>query len=230
MVIGNGMVAKRFESYNTNDDFIIFASGVSNSKNKDTTACERETSLLAESIVANPNKKLVYFSTCSFYDPAETESFYVSHKRKIENIIHQQVANYYIFRVSNLVGKSLNQNTILNFFYYHIINKINFDLWINSTRNLVDTDDFFFMVDYILKNNILSNKIINIANPISYNVKNIVTSLETILHQKANSIPISKGSSFTIDISLILPVIEKLGINFDGLYLDRLLKKYYLHQ
>jgi len=33
MVIGNGMVAKRFESYKTNDQFLIFASGVSNSKN-----------------------------------------------------------------------------------------------------------------------------------------------------------------------------------------------------
>ena len=33
MVIGNGMVAKRFGSYKINDQFLIFASGVSNSKN-----------------------------------------------------------------------------------------------------------------------------------------------------------------------------------------------------
>ena len=230
MVIGNGMVAKRFESYKTNNEFIIFASGVSNSKNRDVADYDRETLLLADTIAANPEKKLVYFSTCSLYDPAETESLYVFHKRKIETIIRQQVSDYYIFRVSNLVGKSFNQNTLLNFFYYHIIHKINFDLWINSTRNLVDTDDLFFITDYILQNKILSNGIINIANPISYQVTEIVASLETILHQKANSIHIAKGSSFTIDISLILPVIEKLGINFDEAYLNRLLKKYYLPQ
>ncbi|MEO7119531.1 MAG: hypothetical protein ABIY62_00460 [Ginsengibacter sp.] len=32
MVIGNGMIANRFISYKNNDDVIIFASGVSNSK------------------------------------------------------------------------------------------------------------------------------------------------------------------------------------------------------
>ena len=230
MVIGNGMIAKRFESYKTNGDFIIFASGVSNSKNIDVAAYKRETNLLIKSLEKYKNKIVVYFSTCSLYDLEETKSAYVLHKRKIEEFILKNASNYYIFRVSNLAGKSANPNTILNFFYYHIRNKINFNLWINSTRNFVDTDDFFFMVDYILKNKVLSNKIINVANPVSYNVKDIVTALEIILQQKANAIPISKGSSFNIDISLILPIIKKLGINFDELYLDRLLKKYYLHQ
>ena len=32
MVIGNGMIANRFMSYKNDEDIIIFASGVSNSK------------------------------------------------------------------------------------------------------------------------------------------------------------------------------------------------------
>lgn len=74
------MVAKRFESYSQKDDFIIFASGVSNSKNSDLTAYQREAALLEKLIAEYPGKTLVYFSTCSLYDPGEKGSLYYLHK------------------------------------------------------------------------------------------------------------------------------------------------------
>jgi UDP-2-acetamido-2,6-beta-L-arabino-hexul-4-ose reductase len=230
MVIGNGMVAKSFDAYKTNDGFVIFASGVSNSKNITTEAYTRELTLLLNIIDKYSDKILVYFSTCSLYDPAETESPYVLHKHKIEAIIQQKVASYYIFRVSNLVGESNNPNTILNYFYYHIFKKINFNLWTGSSRNLIDTDDMFRIVDYILQRRIFRNQIINIANPESYNVKDIITALENILNIKANYISIPKGNQFSIDISLTSPVIEELKIDFKETYLNNLLKKYYLNK
>jgi hypothetical protein len=82
MVIGNGMVAIRFESYKTNDEFLIFASGVSNSKNINPEVYERELILLQRSIQENREKIFVYFSTCSIYDPEEENSKYVLHKSK----------------------------------------------------------------------------------------------------------------------------------------------------
>ena len=230
MVIGNGMVAARFDSYKTNNNFIIFASGVSNSKNTDTAAYDRETTLLKETIKIHKEKTLVYFSTCSIYDPGETDSLYIIHKREIEEYIRENAGHFHIFRVSNLVGKSGNQNTVLNFFYYHIQHKINFDLWDNSTRNLIDTDDMFTITDHILKVKLFQNQIINIANPVSYTVKDIIAALEITLDIKANYISISKGSPFSIDISLILPLIRKLNIHFSESYLTDLIKKYYLRQ
>ena len=230
MVIGNGMVAKRFESYKTNDDFIIFASGVSNSKTTESTAYNRETLCLLKTIEKYKNKTLVYFSTCSLYDPGESDSPYVLHKRKLEEFIQKNVAYYYIFRVSNLVGKSSNPNTILNFYYSHMSNKINFDLWSNSSRNLIDTDDMYRIVDHLLMKEMYKNQIINIANPDSYNVKEIITALEIALGTKANYTSLPKGSRFLIDISLILPVIRELKINFSESYLSHLIKKYYLHK
>src|SRR6476660_9049471 len=110
MVIGNGMVAKRFESYKTNDEFLIFTSGVSNSKNINPEAYERELILLQGSIQENREKVLVYFSTCSIYDPGEENSKYVLHKRQIEELIPKDQKHFYVFRVSNLVGHSANQN------------------------------------------------------------------------------------------------------------------------
>jgi nucleoside-diphosphate-sugar epimerase len=228
MVIGNGMVATRFASYKDDDDFVIFASGVSNSKNTDPTAYKRETDLLQTVIEKNKTKTIVYFSTCSLYDPGEMKSPYVLHKIKTEYYLQNNAASYYIFRVSNLVGKSANHNTILNFFKYHITNKINFDLWSHSTRNLIDTDDMYSIADYILQNKLYKNQVINVANPVSYDVKDIIASLEILLGIKANYISIAKGNRFSIDTSLISPVIQELKINFGPSYMTDLIKKYYL--
>ncbi|MDZ4795742.1 MAG: NAD-dependent epimerase/dehydratase family protein [Bacteroidota bacterium] len=228
MVIGHGMVAKRFASYKENDDFVIFASGVSNSKNTDLNAYARESVLLQTTLEKHKDKTLVYFSTCSIYDKGESGSPYVIHKIKMETYIRENAAHYYIFRVSNLVGRSDNHNTILNFFKYHITNKINFDLWNQSMRNLIDTDDMFSITDHILQNHLYPNQVINVANPVSYPVTDIVTSLESLLGVKANYISIPKGSQFTIDIGLILPIIRELQIAFGNQYMASLIKKYYL--
>ena len=230
MVIGDGMVAKRFESYKSDDRFLIFASGVSNSKNINPDAYERELTLLQRSIKENPGKILVYFSTCSIYDPGEENSKYILHKKQIEHLIQKDQKQFYIFRVSNLVGNSGNRNTILNFYVYHILNGINFDLWTNATRNLIDIDDMYKIADYILKKGTVQNQVINIANTENYTTQEIITAIENLWNTRANYIPIPKGHPFTIDLSTTRPIMDELGIRFGKNYLPNLLRKYYYHQ
>ena len=227
MVIGHGFLAKRFESYQNNDRFIIFASGVSNSKNTQDSDYDRERELLSSTIKNNKTKILVYFSTCSIYDPDEKRSKYVLHKLKMEKLIQKEISQFNIFRVSNLAGKSDNPNTVLNFFNFHISNKINFDLWSNAERNLLDIDDMYKIIDYILQGRLFLNEVTNIANPVSYKAKEIIHCIEKFRGIKSNHIPIGKGSSFKIDISTIRPIIQELDIHFGGDYLINLLKKYY---
>jgi nucleoside-diphosphate-sugar epimerase len=227
MVIGNGMVAKRFESYQKDDQFLIFASGVSNSKSINQAAYGRELTLLQKTIGENQEKILVYFSTCSIYDPGEENSKYVLHKKQIEQLIQTNLEQFYIFRVSNLVGRSGNRNTILNFYVYHILNAINFDLWTNATRNLIDIDDMYRIVDDFLKKGVNQNNIINIANEKSYPTGQIIDTIESFLETRANYIPIAKGNDFVIDVSVIKPVVKDLGIRFEKNYLPNLLRKYY---
>jgi nucleoside-diphosphate-sugar epimerase len=227
MVIGNGMIAKRFETYKDNNQFVIFASGVSNSKSTNDDDYNRETELLQTTITNNKEKTFIYFSTCNIYDPSENKSMYVLHKKKIEKYIINNQSSYYIFRVSNAVGKSKNRNTILNFFVYHILNKINFDLWYNATRNLIDMDDIYQIVHFIILGNLFTNQVINIANPSNYKVKDIVAAIENFWKIKANYSKIKKGCSFEIDISLIEPIIQKIPIHFGEDYLCRLLQKNY---
>jgi len=227
MVVGNGMVAKCFESYKDNSEFIIFASGVSNSKISDEDAFNRELSLLRDHIRSSKRKTLVYFSTCSFYDPEEKNSPYLKHKKEIESVIIKNQPRYYIFRVSNLVGNSKNMNTILNFFVYHIKRGINFDLWVDAQRNLIDVDDMFKIVDYILTHKIFENQIINIANPKSYPVRKIIMAIEELFNTKANFISVNKGSQLSIDTSDLTPILKELNIKFDKDYLKNLLTKYH---
>lgn len=227
MVVGTGMIAKRFKSYQLKNDFVIFASGVSNSKNTDDKAYQREKKLLQKIIKENTGKTLIYFSTCSIYDPDEHESKYVVHKKELEAFIREKCKHFYIFRVSNLVGNSDNPNTLLNFLILHIRNKINFHLWCNATRNLIDIDDMYQIVDYILQNRLYPNTIINIANPAMYRVKEIISAIESRWKVKANYMGIEKGSPFTIDISIIAPILQKLNLRFEKDYLIKLLRKYY---
>ncbi len=227
MVIGSGLLAHRFESYHKDDRFLIFASGVSNSKTKNPEAYTREIDLLRECIQQYPDKIIVYFSTCSIYDPDEVKSAYVQHKLKIETIIQTTVPQYYIFRVSNVAGRSSNPNTLLNYFFYHIKNGINFDLWTNACRNIIDIDDVFQIADQILKNGLPSVEPINVGSPINYPVKEIVTAIEFFLTTKSNYVEVNKGSCFETDLSVIQPILQQSGLQFNSEYLAGLLAKYY---
>src|SRR5258705_3696024 len=104
MVIGNGLVAKRFESYNEDDKFLVCASGVSNSKTTNLDAYNREIGLLKEAMRQHNDKTICYFSTCSIYDKEEKNSAYIQHKISIENMIRSVAKQYRIFRISNLAG------------------------------------------------------------------------------------------------------------------------------
>jgi nucleoside-diphosphate-sugar epimerase len=228
MVIGNGMVAKRFAGYKEDEDFLIFASGVSNSKNKEEADYLREYNLLADCIAKNPDKTFVYLSTTSVNDPQEAAARYITFKLSIEQYIAAHAKKYVIFRVSNLVGISPNPHTVLNFFVHHIKEGIPFNLWENASRNIIDVDDFFLIADQILRTRLFLNSIVHVANTCSYTVKQIVNTIETFCHKKAAFVSLDKGADYTIDVSDILPVIKACNINFDDDYLLHLLNKYYL--
>ena len=62
MVIGNGLLANTFRKYEDSDSIIIFASGVSNSKEINKSEFKREFDLLKTMLVFKETKKIIYFS------------------------------------------------------------------------------------------------------------------------------------------------------------------------
>ena len=227
MVLGNGMIAKGFMNYTTNDDVVICASGVSNSKCTDDKEFEREYNLIKQTVEDHPEKKIVYISTCSIYDPVENKSQYVQHKLHVEQYIEQHADRYLIVRASNVVGKTGNKNTVFNFFVNCVKAGTPFNLWQHATRNLLDVDDFYKITSYILDDGKLQNEVVNIANPESYNVVHIVATIEEFLEKKAIYTLIDKGVKFEIPTPYMELLLKDIDLSFDKDYLINVLHKYY---
>lgn len=227
MIVGNGMIAKRFKDYELNDNIIIFASGISNSANKLHSEFEREANLLNTTIKNNSNKRIIYFSTCSIYDPSLENSLYVRHKKNIESLIIKGASKYTIFRVSNPIGATTNKHTLLNYFIEHILLKQEIIVWKNASRNILDIDDMFVICNEIIHENLFLNTTVNIANPHNYKVMYILSAIEKHFNTHGHFDFIDKGGDPKIDTSAIQPIFDKFNFTFTDNYLPDLLQKFY---
>lgn len=229
MVVGRGLVAGLFPEFKTKEQFVIFASGVSNSKSIDPSAFEREKKLV-EFHLQNTNGVFVYFSTCSIYDATLSNSPYVAHKLNMERLIQEAPNTHIIFRASNLVGKTKNRNTVLNFFFDSIQNGSAFKLWNKAERNLIGVDDLKKMVCYYLLDTSQRNSIINLAHPENILASDIVKEIEWFTGKKAIYDEIEKGDAISIAVSHLteLPVYAETKLNLSPkFYLRHLLKLYF---
>jgi len=223
MVIGNGLIAKSFLGLVDDEDFDIFAAGVSDSTSDNHTGFLREERLLLSTI--QREKKIIYFSTCSIYDYDSINKPYVAHKLNMEALITEHCQDYIIFRLPQVVGWTKNPHTIINYLAQQILEQKQFNLWKNAYRNLIDVEH---VRDIVLASNAYANKsIINIANPRSIAVQEIVAILEVVLKKSANFRLIDMGSHCLIDTKFTEFWSRKLNINFSEGYAESVLRKYY---
>ena len=228
MVIGNGLLASAFKnSFEENNEFVIFAAGVSNSNETKQKAFQREKILLLSTLNKTNKQKFVYFSTCSVKNKELINSPYVMHKLEIEKIIQNSNVDFLIFRISQIVGKTSNLNTLTNYLNSKILSGENITIFQNAIRNLIDIEDVTKIVTYILKEMHINKKIINIASPCYVKIIDLVNTFESILNKKSLHTLINKGNSYQIDTNLCSKVAKKIGINFDGDYLEKTIRKYY---
>ena len=228
MVIGNGMMATAFKKeFGEDIEVTIFASGVANSKETSVKEYERESELLQSTIRNNLNKLIVYFSTCSVYDPSENESMYVKHKLSMEKLVKSQAKQFLICRISNVVGNSTNKFVIFPYLVSQIRNGFPFELWKHSVRNIIDVDDVLKCVGYLISNLRYHNEIVNVANKISYSILELVAEIESFLGIAAKYTIKEKGSQFVIKCDTLEPLFSNLGVNFEGNYINTLLNKYF---
>lgn len=223
-------MAKAFmHKYGDCENIVIFASGVAHSKDTNQNAFRREEDLFRSCLTQYKNSFFVYFSTCSMYDPQQSETPYVIHKLHMEKVLEECGGDYLICRVSNVVGHTENRLTVFNFLVDSIRCGNNFALWRNAIRNLIDVDDVVVLVDYIISNKCSFPRIVNIANPNSYAVTELVDKMETYFGCKGHYSTIDAGLKFEIDVSTVSLLCEKLALDFQGPYIQRLLRKYYPH-
>lgn len=205
-------------------DTIFFASGVSNSSSTSQQDFERELSILSKYIDSEAH--LVYFSTCSIYDPSLANSSYVKHKLNIESILGCRPRTT-VIRLPQVIGNPPNPFTLCNLLYSKLINQQSFYVWKNATRYLIDIDDVIGIMSEILPGLGHKTVFINIAPPQAYSVLSLVQVLEEITGIKAVYTIIEKGRSYSIDLDTMYSVHPASLSRFGSDYLKSVIYKYF---
>lgn len=217
MVIGNGLISSCFKKFINDDNYIIFASGVSNSNEDRDSEYDREFSLIKENL--NTNSKFIYFSTTN-----NSNKKYFLHKRKMEEFIISNSKKYLIFRLPNVVGNGGNNTNIFNYFRSRIINNEIIKIK-DVTRSLVDITD---IKNICLKCLDIENKILNISYIEKIKVKEILylMSSELNINPIVDYINSSDDENNITNNSIeIENAINELKISVKD-YTKKLIKKY----
>ena len=225
MVVGNGLIAKQFKKYNNNDDVIIFASGVSNSKETNAEAFEQEFNLIKSYL--SKESLFVYFSTCSIYDNSLIESNYVKHKLQVEDFIKANFERFLILRLPNMVGLTKNPHTFFNYFFNSINNGDSILIQKNAVRYFMDVEDLSIILDMIIEDNVMINQLINISYRNAITIPEAVSLFEEELNKKANVSLISSGNNYVVPDEYFYTLYSKVNsINVTDDYTRNCFRKY----
>ena len=229
ILIGNGLVASAFMPFlRDTANAVFFASGVSNSSEKDEAKFLREETLLDEVIKKNSAKKLIYFSTVSVQDPMMMESAYVKFKLGMEVKISHALNDFLIVRSPNIVGRGGNPNTLVNYFANHENTEIK--LWKNTERNFLCANDFARVVLRLIKP-VVQKEITQVVHPHSYSPEEVLRLVENTLGVRKSYELIDKGEKYVSPVSdELLSIFERLKIDTSKAYLERVIRKYYGNQ
>lgn len=230
-IIGKGFIAKNLYKISNvieKSDYIIYAAGISNSKIKSLNKLKKEINLFKKFITKNQNSKIVYISTADVTNNLKNKSKYVLNKIKIEKLIQKYFEKYIIIRLPQIIGKSKNKNTLINFFNDKIKKEKEIELLNNIKRNLLDISDVIKMIKTILINKRIKRKIIILSNKYSLKPIEIVQILE-LKHNKKAKYNIKKTNKqiWNLNFNKNLKYFKKAKIKFNKDYFIKSINKYY---
>ena len=198
MIVGRGLIASHCSAFEKDDKTIIFASGVSNSQETRKSEYDRERQLLYQTLENHPDKKLIYFSTTSVFDPSKTESAYVQFKRDLEKSLETE-DQVIVVRLPILVGPGGNPKQFCQFIYQRLLDGQQFTLNTLANRSLFWVGDLENALGEILR--VGGVKSINVCHDNSRRVREIVDIFEHKMNQKANYVEVDQGARYEVDTS-----------------------------
>lgn len=228
MLIGSGLLAQAFmEASSQHEDVCIYAAGVSSSICVDPAEFGRERLRLSDALQKSQRADaFVYFGTCSVDDPEARLTAYVLHKLGMEQLVRAH-PRHLILRLPQVAGRTPNPHTLLNFLYARISRSESFTLWRDARRNVIDAIDVAAIAGELIAESAARNVTVNVANPVSYTMAEIVSAMERAVGKRAIFDIVERGSQYFIDVRAILPAIERAGVIFGDGYLERVIGKYY---
>jgi hypothetical protein len=213
MIIGSGLLSSEFKKFShVLSKYLIFASGVSDSKETSIDNFKREKDLLINTINNHKNLKLIYFSSVL---TEVIDNHYYRHKLEIENFIKSNCKNYIIFRIPQIVGENGNKNNIVNFIKNSIKNEYEILIYDGVYRSLIDIDK-------------TNNSLVFLSGIEKITVMDLSIKIGNLLNKKPkikkefslSNLNWSSINDILIDESMKFLNIEKEGYN------DKILKKY----
>ncbi|MDF9787844.1 hypothetical protein [Polynucleobacter sphagniphilus] len=218
-IVGTGLIAKAFQSGLKNfhnSEWVIFASGVSNSQENDPEPFAREKELLNS---LTKGRRIVYFSTCSVNISPEYHTKYIKHKIQIENELNKK--RDLVIRLPNVVGKNGNNKNIINYFINSIINEKIIPIQKEAKRNIIGINEVFNIVNILIDNK--CSGIYEIGDVSSYKIIEIIKVIEDILEKKAKTAFVTGGYSIPVDLKKTMAVIPNYNNFFEKGYIRKIL-------
>jgi nucleoside-diphosphate-sugar epimerase len=222
MIIGNGLLATGFIGLDGYNDYLVFASGVSDSNETSSKEFDREKELLLTCLNENKDLKIIYFSSILV---GVSDNKYYNHKLEMENIIKSTSNNYIIFRVPQVIGLDGNKNNLIKTITNSIKKDLEITIYKDVDRSLVDVEDIVKVVNYC------KDKIVRQTLYFSDIEKMSVTNLCHHIGFHLNKEPILKVKNdpeiknWYVNNSEIIDRAISLLIDKNG-YTDKIIKKY----
>lgn len=219
MIVGNGLIAKGLSEFQSEPQYIIFASGVSNSNEVKLENFNREKNLFLDSIKGHEGKHLIYFSSCDVKYKDVYDRPYFKHKYEMEELVDSKCNKYTIFRLPQVICSTDNETFLINFIVNAILKDVQIDVWCNAYKNLISIKDVFDMVKFFISRAEYVGKIINIVNTNYYSMEQLVFEIESLLEKKCDVKLIDKGFKPEYDGVLSSVAAKALDIKFGRGYL-----------
>jgi len=228
MIKGRGLLAMALESIDA-DEYLFYANGISNSVLSQISANNFEIKEIREIAQSNTDRTFVYFSTSQVNSKVNHTRPYVKHKLFIEELIIDLFPKYVIIRTSNLVGNNpWNTHTLFNFLYNSLTLSQQIILNPGLRRNFLDTAHFTLLLKAYLENYPI-NKVIEIVNPASFTMAEIISEFERYFSKKFIVTSVWETNDFALfelNTQLSTELFAKCPISTND-YIQCLLKKYY---
>lgn len=197
MVIGSGLIASAFRPFSGVDDILIFASGVSNSTTAIDADYAREQQLLEDQ--AGTSARLVYFSTCSLYDPTLRSSPYILHKARMEKLVSSLFPDHVILRLPNIIGPGSNPHTLGNHIRDYILDGRTLVIHRNACRYLMDVDILYPACEGMIRAEAFSGKVVDVCFDQPTGLPELVKVMEEVLGKTAVVTEVERGACYEVD-------------------------------
>lgn len=210
MVLGTGLMASVFAAFSDDDHFRVIAAGVSNSGERSRSAFLREQNMIE---AMDPEGGcVVYLSTCSIFDPTLERSAYVEHKRRMEDLVLSRFHDRIVLRLPNILGRSANPNTLLNYFRDRILARALLEVQMEACRYVMDRRDLSRAVPWLLAATELRGRAVNVCYDEPVPVPQLLKVLEMVLGMQGVTQPVRKGACYHIENLEFRALLSAYGV------------------